>query len=258
MQPAYFGASRTRLLGLYHPPTGARARDHGVLLCQPAPQEYMRCHWALRKLAVLLAREGFHVLRFDWFGSGDSAGATDAGRPSQWRLDVAAALEELRDVSGVRRASLVGFRLGAALAAQAPLKLRDLVLWEPVVSGREHVSELLEQHVLRFHHCLHPPRVPDELMGLPFPQALRDEIEAIELRAPLLCRAERVVVLACEERASYLRLVEELRAAAAAGGPAVEWRHVTEEAQGEDDAFLMSNRAQQAIAALLAGREATS
>ncbi len=252
MQPAYFGASETRLFGLYHPPSGARERELGVLLCHPAPQEYMRCHWAMRKLAGLLAREGFHVLRFDYFGTGDSGGAGDAGSPRQWRLDVAAALEELRDVSGVRRASLVGFRLGATLAAQSALKLRDLVLWEPVVSGRAYVAELMEQHVLRFNHCLYPPPLPSELMGLPFPGALRQEFEALELTAPLACRAERVVVLGSQERPAYAALVESLRATATAP---VEWRHVPEPAHSDDDAFLMSTRAQQAIAALLAGRE---
>lgn len=257
LEPRFFGAPETRLLGLYQPPDGPRERDLGVLLCYPAPQEYMRCHWAFRKLSALLAREGFHVLRFDYYGSGDSAGESDAGSLAQWRRDVAGALEELRDLSGLRRASVVGFRLGATLAAQAALKVRDLVLWEPAVSGREHLAELREQHELRFAHCLHPPPTRGELLGLPFPDPLRAEIETVELVAPLACRAERVVVLAAEERSSYRRLVADLRAAHAAGaGPAVEWRQVREDdAPSDEDAFLLSTRAQQAIAALLAGRE---
>ena len=79
MQPAFFGTSDKPLLGLYHPPTGPRAREVGVLLCYPGPQEYMSCHWAFRKLAALLAREGFHCFRFDYYGTGDSGGEGEDG-----------------------------------------------------------------------------------------------------------------------------------------------------------------------------------
>lgn len=257
VEPHFFGPAERRLFGLYHAPLGRGAREAGVLLCYPGPQEYLRCHWAFRRLEKRLARAGLHVLRFDYYGSGDSAGDSRAGSLAQWRRDVATALAELREVSGVPRVSLVGFRLGAALAAQAQVRVRELVLWEPVVSGREHVAELLEQHELRFAHCLYPPPARGELLGLPFPPALQAELEAVELAAPLACRAERVVVVASEERPAYRRLVEGLRAAHAAGaGPAVEWRHVPEDAAAEsDDGFLLSTRAQQAVAALLAGKD---
>jgi pimeloyl-ACP methyl ester carboxylesterase len=253
VEPRFFGPAERQLFGVYHPPMGRAAHPAGVLLCYPAPQEYMRCHWAFRKLATLLARAGFHVLRFDWFACGDSAGASDQGSLHQWRLDVATALDELRDVSGLRRASLVGFRLGAALALQAGVKVRDLVLWEPVVSGRAHVAELMRQHELRFNHCLHPPPLPEELMGQPFPRALRQELDALDLLdARPAGRAERVVVLGAEERPEYAALVDALRAHDAFGSLA--WRHVPEPPQPEaDDAFLLSTRALQAIAALLGG-----
>jgi pimeloyl-ACP methyl ester carboxylesterase len=256
VQAAYFGPPEARLLGVYHPPAGARDLELGVLLCYPAPQEYMRCHWAFHKLAGLLAREGFHVLRFDWFGCGDSAGASDQGSLRQWRLDVTAALAELRDLSGLRRASLVGFRLGAALALQAGVKLRDVVLWEPVVSGRAHVAELMRQHEQRFAHCLHPPPLPHELMGQPFPAALHEELLALDLTAAApACRAERAIVLGADERPEYRQLIDALRGFGAP--PEIAWQHVPEPAQGDaDDAFLLSTRAQQAIAALLAGQPA--
>ncbi len=258
VEPRFFGPAERQLFGVYHPPAGRAAHPAGVLLCYPGPQEYMRCHWAFRKLATLLARAGLHVLRFDWYGSGDSDGDSLEGTPAQWRLDVATALQELRDVSGLRRASLVGFRLGAALALQASVKVRDLVLWEPVVSGRAHVEELRRQHELRFAHCLHPPPLPDELMGQPFPRALRREYEALDLlEAPPACRAQRVVVLASEERPEHARLLDALRSPGTFAE--VAWRHVPEPAQPDgDDDFLLSTHAQQAIAALLTGEAARS
>jgi pimeloyl-ACP methyl ester carboxylesterase len=258
MQPAFFGSSEARLFGVYQAPLGNRDRESGVLLCYPGPQEYMRCHWAFRKLAALLARDGFHVLRFDYSGTGDSAGETGSGSLAAWRLDIASALQELKDLGGLRRVSLVGFRLGAALAAQAPLKLRDLVLWEPVLDGRAHLVELARQHVRRFKHCLYPPPL-EELLGQPLPVALRTELEALELRAPLTCRADRVALVTTHDDLACQALAESLRAQTGTGGepPHVEWRLVADAGAGaEDDAFLLSTHAQQAIVSWLGGRSA--
>ncbi len=261
MRPLYFGDARRPLFGVYHPPQGTRARDGGVLLCYPAPQEYMGSHWALRKLSLALAREGFHVFRFDYFGTGDSAGQTGEGTLEQWRTDIATALDELKDVSGVRRASVVGFRLGAALAAQAPIQAKDLVLWEPVVHGGAYLDELRESHQRLFSDCIYPPPVGPrgrmgELLGLPFPAAQERATEAIDLMQPFSCRAERISIVASERRPQYVELHEHLMAHRPPGAAAVEL-HVEEEAgPSSDEPFLLSSRAQQAIAARLAGKAA--
>jgi alpha/beta superfamily hydrolase len=118
MNPIFFGPSERQLYGVYHPPRGA-PRDLGVLLCYPAPQEYMRTHWAMRRLATLLSQRGFHVLRFDYYATGDSAGESSEAALGTWSRDIGLAASELRDVAGVGTVSAVGLRLGATLAAQA-------------------------------------------------------------------------------------------------------------------------------------------
>ena len=260
MEPSYFGSSAKPLLGIYHPPEGARVRELGVLLCYSGPQEYMRCHWAFRKLAALLAREGFHAFRFDYYGTGDSGGESDEGTLAQWQDDVQQALQELKDVSGVRKVSVVAFRLGAVVAARAPLKVRDLVLWEPVVNGREYVRELVSIHHRRFAHSLTPPRLPrqgplGELLGLPFSATLQAEVEAADLlTTPLACRAERVTVVSSEDRPEHKALAESL--GKGTGAPRIESRRVEEDvvSAADDDGFLLSTRAQREIAALLGDR----
>src|SRR4051812_9992414 len=177
MIPSFFGKSEAPLLGVYHPPRGTAPRDTGVLLCYPAPQEYMRTHWAFRKLATMLAKEGFHVFRFDYFGTGDSAGDSGEATLSKWRENVALAARELRDVASVTKISAVGFRLGAALVATADdLMLTDLVLWEPVVRGLVYLGELEAIQTRRLSLDLDPPwrasERPAELLGFPFPAAI--------------------------------------------------------------------------------------
>ena len=47
-------------------------------------------HWAMRRLADQLARTGAHVLRFDYFATGDSAGATGDGNVKRLHDDIRA------------------------------------------------------------------------------------------------------------------------------------------------------------------------
>ena len=100
MKPVYFGKTGKQLFGVYHEPQARRAVDAAVLLCYPLVQEYMRTHWALRKLAGLLAREGHHVLRFDYTGTGDSTGDVETGSVTQWCADIRLAAAELEDSRG--------------------------------------------------------------------------------------------------------------------------------------------------------------
>ena len=261
MRPLYFGDSRHPLFGAYHDPQGERVREVGVLICNPGPQEYMSSHWALRKQALTLAREGFHVLRFDYYGCGDSAGQTREGTLERWRQDIAAALEELKDLAGVRRVCVVGFRLGAALAAQATIKVKDLVLWEPVVDGRAYLDELRDMHARVFAHCLHPPEIGPpgnvhELMGFGFPIEQERATAAIDLTQPFVCRAERVLIVATEPRPQYVALHERLAAQPPPGTAAVEWVVAQEASRKEQEPFLLLSRSQEAIAARLGGRPA--
>ena len=126
MNPFYFGPSDRPLFGLF---TRAResAPDAGaVLLCYPVGSEYMRAHRAFRQLNTLLNRAGFHVLRFDYSCTGDSAGEGVDARVSKWVDDVGWAIEELQDTAMVDRVSLVGLRWGATLAALAARGREDL------------------------------------------------------------------------------------------------------------------------------------
>jgi pimeloyl-ACP methyl ester carboxylesterase len=143
VQPLLFGRREAPLYGVYHPP-GETRRDVGVVLCYPFGQEYMRSHRAFRQLAKLLTRAGFHVLRFDFSGTGDSSGEMDSVEADDWLRDIGDAVDELRETAAISRVSLVGFRLGALFAAAHAAEQRDieqLVVWDPVLSGAHYVEE---------------------------------------------------------------------------------------------------------------------
>jgi pimeloyl-ACP methyl ester carboxylesterase len=144
-EPLVFDAAGSWCFGWLHrglPPV----RRIGILLCRPLGYEAMCTYQTYAVLAETLARAGFDVLRFDYQGTGDSAGSdADPDRVAAWLASIAAAAGELRRLAGVRRLSLFGVRAGAALAVQAARELDDvdsLVLWAPCVTGRAFVREL--------------------------------------------------------------------------------------------------------------------
>lgn len=185
----YFGDSRRQLFGAYHSAQGAPAEE-AVLLCNAGLEDYNASHWAYRKLAAQLAAAGRSVLRFDYSGSGDSAGGTAEATPETWLADLHTAARELLDQSGLRALSVVGRGVGATLAAQAcadGLAVRQLVLWEPVVRGADHLAALARLHKHRLRMLLHDaePGAEAELLGYAFTPAARRGIAALDLRASL-------------------------------------------------------------------------
>lgn len=142
--PLLFGDSESPLFGVYTASAAIARRDHGVILCPPIAQEHVRSYWALRQVAIALSRAGFDCFRFDWFGVGDSSGELRDATLDRWRADLAAAAQELRDSSGVRSISVVGLRMGGAIATLAAKAIRpkNLVLWDPIVSGKTYIDSL--------------------------------------------------------------------------------------------------------------------
>lgn len=128
--------------GWLHPAAG----PDGVVLCNPFGYDALCTHRGWRQLAERIAASGRPVLRFDYPGAGDSAGAEeDAGRVEAWIDSIGAAVRRLREWTGVTRVTIVGLRLGATLAALAAERCGDidgLVLLAPVVVGRNYLREL--------------------------------------------------------------------------------------------------------------------
>jgi pimeloyl-ACP methyl ester carboxylesterase len=144
--PFFFGPVARQLFGVYHAPLAPTPTPAAVVLCPPFGQEYMRTHRALRQLAVQLAMAGHHVLRFDYSGTGDSAGDGAAVTIDAWLEDVETAIDEIRDTTGITDVALIGLRIGAMLAATTARRRTDvtkLVLWDPVVSWRLYLESLL-------------------------------------------------------------------------------------------------------------------
>jgi alpha-beta hydrolase superfamily lysophospholipase len=100
-----------------------------------------------------LAARGLVAVRFDYDGTGDSAGSEDdPGRLAAWRASIDHAVDLARSVVPAPVA-LVGMRMGALLAAEAAAStpsVEALVLWDPCPSGRAFVKHQRAMQLLRF------------------------------------------------------------------------------------------------------------
>lgn len=139
--PFYFGPDRA-LFGLFHA-SGTSARK-AALLCPPLGQDQIRCHRVYRQLAQALVAEGIAVLRFDYYGTGDSAGDSADVDWERCMADIAVAADELRTRAGVDRVFAFGARLGGsmALASVGQARFAGVVAWDPVLDGHAYVAQL--------------------------------------------------------------------------------------------------------------------
>lgn len=139
--PFFFGADEG-LFGMYHAPSLPARR--ALLMCPPLGQDLIRCHRLYRQLAQALAAQGVAVLRFDYHGTGDSAGGSAEVDWDRCVDDTVVAVAELRQRAGVDRVLAFGARLGGsvAMAAAGRARFAEVIAWDPVLDGEAYVHAL--------------------------------------------------------------------------------------------------------------------
>ncbi|MCU1282082.1 MAG: alpha/beta hydrolase, partial [bacterium] len=134
----YFGPDDRPLFGWLH--RTAASSSIGLVICNPFGFESVCAHRSLRHLAAAAAAAGIPAIRFDYDGTGDSAGDDrDPARVAAWLASIGHAAAELRRQTGVERVVLAGVRLGALLATLAAVERDDvagLIAIAPVVVGK--------------------------------------------------------------------------------------------------------------------------
>jgi pimeloyl-ACP methyl ester carboxylesterase len=131
--------------GWLHQPQGVSRLGRGIILCSPFGYEEICTRRSWRQLADLLAAAGMPTLRFDYPGTGDSAGDDEQSRLSDWLEGIGLAASWLKQQPGIIDLALCGLRLGGLLAAGAARGLPDisaLAMLAPPASGAAYGREL--------------------------------------------------------------------------------------------------------------------
>ena len=145
--PVVFECKGQQLVGMFHVPEG-KGRFPTALLLHGFTGTKVEAHKLFVKLARALVDHGIATLRFDFRGSGDSAGEF---QDLTIRSEVADALEAIKFLArheqvNARRLGLVGLSLGAAVAsyvvAREKTRVKSLALWAPVADGAGILDDL--------------------------------------------------------------------------------------------------------------------
>ena len=143
--PVYIGSVGQETFAWIHPVESPTPSAVGAVLCAPFGREELSAHRTMLHLAEAAVASGLPTLRFDYHGTGDSAGHdTQPDRLAAWLQSVREAIDALKARTGVQQVCLIGMRLGASLAALAAEGRDDvlaLVAITPVVSGRVFMRE---------------------------------------------------------------------------------------------------------------------
>ncbi len=139
--PTYITAGATPLFGILTLPADKKVRG-AVLICPALGKERNHTVRGLKRLSEELAGDRLAVLRFDYAGTGESAGLqSDPDAVAKWDESITRCLDYLNKL-GVGPAAVVGHRSGALLAAnneQVRQSAPALALWDPAQNGRRFV-----------------------------------------------------------------------------------------------------------------------
>ncbi len=225
-EPIYFGPPARRLFGWYHAPAPETARNRAVVLCAPLGHEALHTHASYRYLAEQLAAAGVAALRFDYDGTGDSAGGDDdSDRVGHWLGSIISAVDTLRQHSGAEAVSLFGVRMGATLAAVAAAErgdIAELLLWAPCRSGRLWQRE--RRVMQAAHGSQRGPEAGDEELeagdeeagGFVYTRSTTEALDRLDAAALLRKPADTVLLIGRDDLPEDARLARSLTALGAA------------------------------------------
>lgn len=144
-EPFFLPAATGHRFCLFHAPAAGVSGRGAVVYVHPFAEEMNKSRRMAALQARALAAAGHAVLQMDLHGCGDSSGDFADASWEGWVDDVRLACDWLQQRSG-SVPWLWGLRAGCLLAAEAAHRsgaAHGLLLWQPVVSGRQYLQQFL-------------------------------------------------------------------------------------------------------------------
>jgi len=188
VEPVMFSSGQQMLFGITHKPN-ADIHEAAVLLCTSIGHEYMKLHRLQHAVASLLSANGYHVMRFDYTGVGNSSDNSDLVSIADWINDIRSAASKLLSDSKKTKIIVVGTRLGVPLLLNASIgKVTQVVAIDPIYDGSVFVDHLQNLHQFALNdtdrYSRRPSQsMPNERFGYSYSETLLQEISALSISA---------------------------------------------------------------------------
>lgn len=220
----FFGPPGSQMLGCRHVPL---ASSHaGLVLCSSLRAEFETNYRREILLGRSLASTGITVQRFQYLGTGNSDGATEAVTLESMTADTIAATRWLEAGRRLDRVAFMGTRLGASVAASvaSSKKTAPLVLWEPVLDPKKYFRELFRSRQMwaAKESAIGDPtesaarqihRAPVDVLGYPIDLGLYESVQRMSLEDALGSTPRPVLIVQIggrELRGEYRALSDRL------------------------------------------------
>jgi exosortase A-associated hydrolase 2 len=217
---------RGRRFCIRYEPEGAVPRRGALLYVHPFAEEMNKSRRMAALQARALADAGWTVLQVDLLGCGDSEGDFAEADWQQWLADIVDAAAWLREQTG-QIPSLWGLRVGCLLACEAAATMEptpNLLLWQPVISGKHSLQQVLRLKVTS-------QIVAEATSDRVNTQQLREKLghgEALEIAgytlSPDLALGLEAAELTCPKAPAHVAWLEVAATATAALSPAANSR----------------------------------
>lgn len=150
MQPLFIESSAGKLFAIYWPPVGEIFLDKAIIHIPAFAEEMNRSRRMVALQAQAFSDQGYAVLVFDLFGTGDSTGDFGEATWEIWLQNIDTAIDWLKQ-QGAQSIDLWSLRIGALLAMDFAghnrHRIQRLIAWQPVLNGDTFVTQFLRLRV---------------------------------------------------------------------------------------------------------------
>ena len=148
-RPYYIIRGNKNIFAVLHTP-GSVINKKGIIFLHPYAEEKQYVDRIFVHFARLLCSRGYFVMRFDFYGCGDSEGNFEELTFESQISDIQSISNQFIRDTGIGEISLFGVRLGASIAIQyagIDKNINNLILWSPIVNGAEYAATLLRNKI---------------------------------------------------------------------------------------------------------------
>jgi len=148
-RPLFINSGNKHIFAVIHTPDNTTSKK-GIIFIHPYAEEKQRVDRILVNCARQLCSKGYFVMRFDFFGCGDSEGNFEELSHESQMSDLRIVTEYFVGTTGVEKIYLFGVRLGSNIAIQyagADNNIANIILWSPIINGADYAETLLRNKI---------------------------------------------------------------------------------------------------------------